>query len=92
MHFEICEAKFYYHVVNACHWSFSVIGVRFCKFCIFYRITKELKNPGAKWYINWEVNPGTDFPLTFMSCMLLSQLIPLSAGNLSPLDLYVVML
>ena len=49
------------------HWSFSVIGVRFCR---FYRITRELKNPGAKCYPHWEVNPGTDFPMTFMSCML----------------------
>ena len=41
---------------------------------------------------HWEVNPGTDFPLTFMSCMLPSELIPLFAGSLHPLDPYVVML
>ena len=31
-------------------------------------------------------------PLTFMSCMLLPELIPLFAGSLSPLGPYVVML
>ena len=31
-------------------------------------------------------------PLTFMSCMLLPELIPLVAGSLSPLDPYVVVM
>ena len=50
----------------------------------------ELKSPVAKCCPHWEVNPGT---YTFMSkCMLLPELIPLVAGSLSLLDLYVVML
>ena len=53
---------------------------------------KLKKNPKAKCYDHLEVNPGTDFPLTFMSCMPLAELIPLFAGSLSLLDPYVVML
>ena len=36
-----------------------------------------------------EVNPG---PLTLLPCMLLSELIPLFAESLSPLDSYIFML
>ena len=42
-------------------------------FCRFYRIMRKQKNPAAKCYPQWELNPG---PLTFMPCMLLSELIP----------------
>ena len=50
---------------------------------------ERTKNPVAKCYPHLEVNLGL---LTFVSCMLLSELILLSAGSLSPLDPYVVML
>ena len=42
------------------------------------------KKSVAKCYVHWEVNPG---PLTLVPCMLLSELIPLFAESLSPLDL-----
>ena len=48
----------------------------------------SLKSP-AKCYPYWEVNPRL---LTLLPCMLLSELIPLFAGSLSPLDPYIVML
>ena len=58
----------------------------FHRFCRFYRITREVKkNAIAKSYRHWEVNPGTDFPLAFMACMLPSEVIPyLSAGISQP--------
>ena len=37
----------------------------------------------------WEVNPG---PLSLLPFMLLSELVPVYAGSLSPLNPYVVML
>ena len=37
------------------------------------------KNPAAKCYSQWELNPGS---LTFMSCMLLSELIPYLLGSI----------
>ena len=65
--------------------NFSVIGFRFCR---FYRIMRELKNPVAKYYPKRDLNPV----LTFVSCMLLPELILLFAGSLRPLDPYAVML
>ena len=50
---------------------------------------KAKKNPAAKCYPQWEVNPG---PLILLPCMLLSELILLFALSLNPLDPYVVML
>ena len=63
--------------------EYSVISIRFYR---FYRITRELKNPVAKCYPHWRVNPITDFPLPFMFCMLPSELILLFAGSLNAVD------
>ena len=63
-----------------------LLTMEFFRNFLFYRITKRIKkNPVAEFYPHWEVNPGS---VTFKSCMLLSELIPLSAESLSP---YVVM-
>ena len=48
--------------------SFPVIGFEFCRFCGIYRITRELKK--SKMLPHWEMNPASDFPLTFMSYIL----------------------
>ena len=47
------------------------------------------KNPLAKCYPYWELNPGS---LTLLPNIPLSELISLFAGSLSPLDPYIVML
>ena len=44
------------------------------------------ENPVAKCYPNMEVNPG---PLTLLSCIRLSELNPLFAGSLRPLEPYI---
>ena len=47
------------------------------------------KKSSSKMLPQWDLNP---VPLTFMSCMLLSELNPLFAGGLSPLDPCITML
>ena len=72
------------------HSSFSIIDFKFNRFCRLYRIMRELKNP--KWYLYWEVNPGTSDTSDFQGLHATPQLIAICAGSLSSLDPYVVIL
>ena len=67
--------------------GFSLNGDGFCR---FYRIIrKQRKNPVAKYYLQWCLNP---VPLPFQPCILLAELIPNLFVSLRHLDPHIVML